>query len=153
MACKYLGMVDAALGKILVVEDDDTERESAAELLCLWGYEAKTACDGLQALQEISLASFDLVISDLRMPRMSGIELLKELGHQLHSVSCIIMSGEGSWCEEIEAIRLGAYSFLEKPVDPDRLRAEVRDCLAARINIDRDRSPASALRPGLPAPL
>ncbi|MGH9449161.1 MAG: response regulator [Terriglobia bacterium] len=124
--------MDAALGKILVVEDNDAERESIAELLKLWGYDVKSACDGVQALEELFSCSVDLVLTDLRMPRMSGTQLLKELGHQLRSASCIVISGEGSWREEVEAIRFGAYSFLEKPIDPERLRAEVRDCLAAR---------------------
>lgn len=118
--------------KVLVVEDDPTQRESIAELLRTWGYEAHTASDGRDALSKIP--SFDpaVVISDLRMSPMSGIDLLREFRSELRPMSCIIISGEASLSEEIEAIRLGAFSLLEKPIYPERLKSEVRNCLAAQ---------------------
>ncbi len=125
-------VINAGSGKILVVEDDDAERESIVDLLRLWGYDARAASDGIKALQEFVSTAFDLVLSDVVMPRMGGIELLKELHRQFQSVNCIMISGEENELNELEAMRIGARSFLKKPVYPDQLSAEVRRCLAGR---------------------
>ncbi|MGH9469543.1 MAG: response regulator [Terriglobia bacterium] len=107
--------------RILVVEDDDVEREGIVELLQLWGYEAQAACDGVEALRKLRASHYDLVLSDLDMPRMTGTELLKEL--QSFSVNCIIISGIEGRLEE--AMRLGASAFLQKPVCAERLKGAV----------------------------
>lgn len=116
--------------KILVAEDDDVERESLVELLRVWDYEARATSDGVEALKEIASSAFDLVVSDLYMPHMSGLELLKELRERFPSVPCIIVSGAEQ--QKLEAMRLGAWSFFKKPVDSEQLRASVRSCLDAR---------------------
>jgi CheY-like chemotaxis protein len=121
--------MSAGCGKILVVEDDGVERESLVELLRLWGYEVSAASDGWQALQKITSASFDLILSDAHMPRMSGIGLLHELRREFRFLSCVIMSGQESELEESEAMRLGARRFLKKPIDPEELKAELSKCL------------------------
>jgi len=114
---------------ILVVEDDLILRESIAATLRSWGYQAETASDGLEALEKIRAASPTLILSDLRMPRMGGLDLLKELQHELRSIRCIVISGEQDRVGEFEAITLGAFSCLEKPVYPERLKAEIESCL------------------------
>ena len=123
-----MGTVHQA-GIILVVEDDLILRESIAATLRAWGYEAETASDGVEALEKIRAAEPTLILSDLRMPRMGGLELLKELQHELCSVRCIVISGEQDRAQEFQAITLGAFSFLEKPVYPERLKAEIESCL------------------------
>jgi DNA-binding response OmpR family regulator len=117
---------------ILVVEDDDVERDSLVELLRLWGYEARGASDGCQALKAITSSTFDLVLSDAHMPHMSGLGLLRELRRNLHLVSCVIISGQEDEIEESEARRLGARGFLKKPIHPEELKAEMKQCLDAR---------------------
>ncbi len=115
--------------KVMVVEDDATLRGTLAELLQIWGYEAETACDGLEALEKIS--SFDpmVIISDLRMPRMGGMELLQSLRYGLRDISCIIITADLSLEEAIEVTRLGAFSCLQKPVAPEQLHMDLRSCL------------------------
>jgi DNA-binding NtrC family response regulator len=127
--------------RILVVEDDDVERESMAQLLRLWGYEARVASDGLEALREISSSAFDLIVSDLHMPCMSGLQLLKELQGRFPSLSCIIVSGAEDPFEELEALRLGAWGFFKKPIPFDQLRAAVR----SRLNALRSKQPTRPL--------
>ena len=122
-------MINSRAGKILVVEDDPAEREGVVELLRLWGYDARAVSSGIEALRELLSSAFDLVVSDVRMPNMSGIELLKRLRQQFHPVSCIIISGEDNETNELEAMRLGARSFLKKPVYPDQLSTAIRRCL------------------------
>jgi two-component system, chemotaxis family, chemotaxis protein CheY len=114
--------------KILVVEDDDAERQSIVELLRLWGYEAHPVPNGREALTALTAGTFDLVLSDQRMPGVSGTELLKALRRLPRFLPCIIISGEES--EVQSAMRVGAQAFLEKPVDPRTLRNVVERYVA-----------------------
>jgi DNA-binding NtrC family response regulator len=115
--------------RILVVEDDAHERQGLAELLRAWGYEAETATDGADALEKA--ASFDpaVILADLRMPRLTGMELLKRLRETQPGVGFIMLTGQGTIEEAVEATKLGAFNFLEKPLDPTRLQLELRNCL------------------------
>ena len=115
--------------KVLVVDDDLHERQGLVELLAVWGYEADTATDGQEALEKVPAFHPAVVISDLRMPRVDGMGLLREL-HETHpEITFIILTGQGTIEEAVEATKLGAFNFLEKPVDPKRLRIELRNCL------------------------
>ena len=113
----------------MVVENYAPLRASLAQLLFSWGYEAEAASDGLEALEKIP--SFDpiVVISGLQMPHMGGMELLKALRHRVPEITCIIISADANPEKAIEAIRLGAFSFLEKPVEAERLHMDLRKCL------------------------
>jgi len=117
--------------RILVVEDDANLRQSIVELLGSWGYQAEGASDGIEALEKVRAAEPLLILSDLKMPRMGGLELIKRLQHELRPVRCIVITGERNLMDEFQAITLGAFSFLEKPIYPEQLRAEIRSCLAA----------------------
>jgi DNA-binding NtrC family response regulator len=115
--------------KILVADDDLSERQGLVELLGVWGYEAETAADGKEAAEKIASFGPVVVVSDLRMPVMDGMSLLRHV-HETHpEVTFIILSGQGTIEEAVEATKLGAFNFLEKPVDPKRLRVELRNCL------------------------
>jgi DNA-binding NtrC family response regulator len=115
--------------RILVVEDDAHERQGLVELLEAWGYETLPAVDGLEALERIPSFAPVVVMSDLRMPRLSGMELLKKLRDEHPGLSVIILTGQGTIEEAVEATKLGAFNFLEKPLDPKRLQVELRNCL------------------------
>jgi len=115
--------------RILIVEDDAHERQGLADLLYVWGYETETAGDGSEALEKVSSFNPAVVISDLRMPRMTGMELLRQV-HEVHSgLNFIMLTGQGTIEEAVEATKLGAFNFLEKPVDTKRLQVELRNCL------------------------
>jgi len=115
--------------KILVVEDEANARQGLAQLLCGWGYETEVACDGAEALQKIPSFNPAVVISDLRMPNVDGMELLKRLRDEGMRPCYILLTGQGTIEEAVEATKLGAFNFLEKPVDPKRLEVELRNCL------------------------
>lgn len=119
----------AKLGKILVVEDDPHARQGLADLLSAWGYETDTAADGALALEKIEAFNPAVVISDLRMPQVTGMELLRQLHDSRPGLRFIMLTGQGTLEEAVEATKLGAYNFLEKPVDPKRLQVELRNCL------------------------
>ena len=115
--------------RVLVVENDVRLRNALAELIRSWGYEAESAPDGQQALEKIS--SFDpvLVVSDLRMPVMGGMDLLKQVRETRPGINFIMLTGHASIDEAVEATKLGAFNFLEKPLNPQRLQVELRNCL------------------------
>lgn len=115
--------------RVLVVEDEVNERQGLAELLLAWGYETETASNGAEAWEKVASFNPVIVLSDLRMPKMGGMELLKQL-HETHpGTSFIMLTGQGSIDEAVEATKLGAFNFLEKPLDPKRLQVELRNCV------------------------
>ncbi len=120
--------------RILVVDDETNERKGLAELLAGWGYQTEMASNGEEALEKISSFNPTVVISDLRMPGMGGMDLLKRLHEENTVSSFIILTGQGTIEEAVEATKLGAYNFLEKPVDAKRLRVELRNCLERNEN-------------------
>jgi len=115
--------------RILIVEDDQNERQGLADLLAVWGYETETAADGREALEKVSSFNPAVVISDLRMPRLTGMELLRQVHETRSGLSFIMLTGQGTIEEAVEATKLGAFNFLEKPLDTKRLQVELRNCL------------------------
>jgi DNA-binding NtrC family response regulator len=119
----------AEKARILIVEDEAHERQGLADLLSAWGYETETAGDGSEALEKVSSFNPAVVISDLRMPRMTGMELLRQVHEVYSDLNFIMLTGAGTIEEAVEATKLGAYNFLEKPLDTKRLQVELRNCL------------------------
>ncbi len=115
--------------KVLVVEDDPSEQQGLADLLVAWGYEVERASDGIEALDKISSFTPAVVISDLRMPQMGGMDLLKRLREAHPGLSFIMLTAQGTIDEAVEATKLGAFNFLEKPLDTKRLQVELRNSL------------------------
>jgi DNA-binding NtrC family response regulator len=126
----------ARTGKILVVDDEANERHGLAELLTAWGYTAEIAADGQEAIDKIENFNPDLVISDLRMPGLGGMELLRQIHETRPDQTFMMLTGQGTIEEAVEATKLGAFNFLEKPLDPKRLQVELRNCLE-RQNSER----------------
>jgi DNA-binding NtrC family response regulator len=123
------GQSVAKLGRILVVEDDPHARQGLSDLLGAWGYETDTAADGAEGLEKIEAFNPAVVISDLRMPQVTGMDLLRQLHDARPGLRFIMLTGQGTIEEAVEATKLGAYNFLEKPVDPKKLQVELRNCL------------------------
>src|SRR5512135_2171377 len=108
--------------KILIVEDEENERTGLAELVAAWGYRTETARDGIERLERIEGFAPGIVITDLKMPRMDGMELLEQISQQPAEVAVILLTAQGSIDAAVAAMKLGAYDFIEKPVNPTRLR-------------------------------
>jgi len=122
-------MANGKKGRILVVEDDLSERRGLADLLGAWGYETDTAGDGEEAVAMMPSFEPHIIVSDLRMPRMTGMELLKRVREEWPATAIMILTGQATIEEAVEATRLGALNFVEKPIDPTRLQVELRNCL------------------------
>jgi len=115
--------VNVALEKVLIVEDEVHARTGLTELVESWGYRAEGAADGQEGLERVKQWSPSIVVTDLRMPRMDGMELLSRLGEMPQRVAVVMLTAQGSIENAVEAMRMGAFDYLPKPVDPTRLRA------------------------------
>lgn len=117
-------------GTILVVDDEERQREIYRDILLDEGYSAETAASGETALRLLGQKRFDLVITDLNLPRMTGIQLLSAIQQADPTVAVVLITGYPSIQSAIEATKKGVYTYLEKPVDRDRLLEVVGEVFA-----------------------
>ena len=108
--------------RILVVEDDAAARVGFQQLMQSWGYAVEAACDGEDALQKVPAFRPDIVLTDLVMPRMDSLNLLRALQQESDDVTTVILTAQSTVDTAVEAIKHGAYDYLSKPVDLQRLR-------------------------------
>ena len=108
--------------RVLIVEDDPATRTGLAELVQAWGFQTEEASDGEEGLRKVTSFRPAIIVSDLVMPRMGGHELLRTLKDQLSDITFILLTAQGTIESAVEAIKDGAYDYLSKPVDPQRLR-------------------------------
>ena len=108
--------------RVLIVEDDPTTRLGLTELVRTWGFTAEDAADGTEALQRITAFRPSIVISDLVMPRMGGLELLRAVKEENADLTVVILTAQGTVETAVEAIKEGAYDYLTKPIEPQRLK-------------------------------
>jgi DNA-binding NtrC family response regulator len=112
----------ATAERVLIVEDDSATRGGLTELVRTWGFMAESAADGDEGLDMITTFRPGIVVTDLVMPRRSGLQLLEALRQIDPSIAVILLTAQGSVESAVEAIRNGAYDYLTKPVEPQRLR-------------------------------
>ncbi|MEK7386716.1 MAG: sigma-54 dependent transcriptional regulator [candidate division NC10 bacterium] len=112
--------MDAA--KILVVDDEPSILRLLEEALTQWGYQVKRAASGDEALAAIRGDLFDAVLTDVRMPEMSGLDLLREIKRHDDSIEVVMMTGYPTIASAVEALKEGAYDYLSKPLILDELR-------------------------------
>ena len=117
---------------VLIVDDEKNIRSGLGRALEMDGYRTLLAADGQEALDVIGEEEIDLVIADLKMPRVSGQELLRRVVDQYPSVPVIILTGHGTIETAVQAMRDGAYDFLTKPVSLERLSLLARRALSTR---------------------
>ncbi len=109
--------------KVLIVEDEPHALSGLAELVSGWGYRTETARDGIEALEKVTAWQPGIIVSDLKMPRMDGLELLARLGESSEKIAVVMLTAQGSIEAAVEAMKNGAYDFIQKPVDAPRLRS------------------------------
>ncbi len=118
--------------KILIVDDEATSREALCELLQSEGYQPIPAADGVDALGQLQATPIPLVIADLKMPRVGGLELVESIEARRLPTTVILLTGHGSVETAVEAMKRGAYDYLTKPVDPQRLLLLIPKALEAQ---------------------
>ena len=109
--------------RILLVEDDAAQRVGLQQLLTSWGYTVDVAVNGTEALAKVGETRPTIVLSDLIMPSMGGLDLLRALKQQDDlDLTVVLMTAQGTVESAVEAIKIGAYDYLTKPVDPQRMK-------------------------------
>ena len=134
---------------VLVVDDDAATRDGLKALLETWGYAATAAPDGKAALDICNANLPHAVVTDLMMPGMTGLEFVEALGARAQQLAVIMVTGQGTIETAVQAIKLGAYDYLTKPLEPPKLR-EVLERGLKQVALARE---ANALRQKLESPL
>ncbi|MGH7650405.1 MAG: sigma-54-dependent transcriptional regulator [Gemmatimonadaceae bacterium] len=107
--------------RILIADDDRSITEGLSAILRDEGYDVAVAVDGQKALDQLGAESFGVVLADLKMPKVDGLGLLKELQHRAIPTECIIVTGQATVDSAVQAMREGAYDYVEKPLTADKL--------------------------------
>jgi DNA-binding NtrC family response regulator len=117
---------------LLVIEDKDSMREMLSKTLEAEGYEVETAKDGEGGVEKAKEKKYDVVLTDLKLPKMDGIEVLTTLKELDHDVAVILMTAYGTIEKAVEAMREGAFDFLTKPFDTDHLSVLIKRAMENR---------------------
>jgi len=118
--------------RILVVDDDPEIRESVADVLRQAGYDVDEAKDGKKAIKGIDAGSYDLVLTDLNLPKLDGMKVLRHVLDESPDTICIILTGFGTIKGSVEAIKMGAFDYISKPVKSDEIVIVVEKALNYR---------------------
>ena len=123
---------------ILVVDDEKSQREILEMILSDEGYDVTTASSGEAAMKFVADRHFDLVLTDLKMTGMSGLDLLKELTDFDKSIIVLLLTAHGSVDSAVDALRLGAFDYLQKPYDRDKLLETISRALTKLQTLDAE---------------
>ncbi|MFT5143269.1 MAG: two-component system nitrogen regulation response regulator NtrX, partial [Thalassolituus oleivorans] len=118
-----------AVSSILVVDDEAAIRRTLREILEYEGFAVEEAADGQEALDKVKLSRYDLILLDVKMPRIDGLEVLAKIAVDQPEVPVVMISGHGTIETAVEATKLGAYDFIEKPPDLNRLLLTIKNGL------------------------
>ncbi len=122
--------------RVLIVEDEVNERTGLAELVSAWGYRTDTAADGVEALDKVASFAPSIVITDVKMPRMGGMELVERLADLSQSIAVVMVTAQKTTENAFHAGRLGVQDYIEKPIDFRRLRSiltNIGEIINARV--------------------
>jgi ATP-dependent Lon protease len=126
---------------ILIVDDEDIARTNMSHVLRKDGYECKSAENGIAALKILANEDIDLIISDLKMDHMDGLELLNEVNVGYPEIPVIMVTGFATVNSAVQAMKSGAEHYLGKPVNLDELRKTVREVLAQKLTSEMSKGP------------
>ncbi|MBK6444728.1 MAG: sigma-54-dependent Fis family transcriptional regulator [Bacteroidetes bacterium] len=115
--------------RILIIDDEKAIRNTLRDILQYEKFEVDEAADGLEGLKKAEAGNFDLVLCDIKMPKMDGIEVLSKLQEMNPDLPVVMISGHGTIETAVEAIKKGAYDYIAKPPDLNRLLVTVRNAM------------------------
>ena len=118
--------------KVLVVDDDEVSRIGCERILKMCKYDVDMAQDGVEGLEKLGKQSYDLVVTDLMMPRMDGMEFLEEIRKIDEKIVPIVITGYATIENAVDAVKKGAYDYLAKPFTPDEFRTKIERALEKR---------------------
>jgi CheY-like chemotaxis protein len=134
----------SAYNKVLFVDDEEGVRTSWNRLLSEHGFDVTTAEDGTKAIDELSKAPVDVVVSDLKMPGLDGIQLLEWLHDRHPATRFILLTGYGNDEVERRVRELGAFEYLNKPISPETLAAVVTAAMHLKLDLGPKTAPVAA---------
>lgn len=115
------------MGKILVIDDEKSIRRALTEILEFEDFEVDEAADGKEGLEKATTSFYDIIFCDIKMPKMDGIEALEAMQKKKVESPIIMISGHGNIETAVEAIKKGAFDFIEKPLDLNRILVTIRN--------------------------
>ncbi len=123
--------------RILVAEDDFATRQAWCRLIASWGFKVEAVEDGKSALELIDSYDPHILLLDLKLPHKDGLQVLTELRDKGLQIPTLVISGEGDFADAVQSIKLGAYDYLRKPVDPPHLRVLLNN-LSTHLTISEE---------------
>src|SRR5580765_7318351 len=117
------------MADILIIDDEKAIRKTLSEILSFEGYKIDEASDGEEGLKKFRDKNYDVVLCDIKMPKIDGIEFLQKAGEINNDVPVIMISGHGNIETAVEAVKTGAYDYISKPPDLNRLLITIRNAL------------------------
>ncbi len=117
------------MADILIIDDEKAIRKTLTEILSFEGYKIEEAADGEEGLKKFKEKTYDVVLCDIKMPKLDGIEFLQKAGESNPDVPIIMISGHGNIETAVEAVKKGAYDYISKPPDLNRLLITIRNAM------------------------
>ncbi len=117
------------MADLLIIDDEKAIRKTLTEILSFEGYKIEEAADGEEGLKKFKEKTYDLVLCDIKMPKLDGIEFLQKAGEINPDVPIIMISGHGNIETAVEAVKKGAYDYISKPPDLNRLLITIRNAM------------------------
>lgn len=117
------------MAEILIIDDEKAIRKTLSEILSFEGYKVDEAADGEEGLKKFKEKSFDLVLCDIKMPKLDGIEFLQKAAEVNPDIPIIMISGHGNIETAVDAVKKGAYDYISKPPDLNRLLITIRNAM------------------------
>ncbi len=117
------------MAEILIIDDEKSIRKTLGEILSFEGYKIEEASDGEEGLKKFKEKNYDVVLCDIKMPKIDGIEFLQKAGESNPDVPIIMISGHGNIETAVEAVKTGAYDYISKPPDLNRLLITIRNAM------------------------
>ena len=117
------------MAEILIIDDEKAIRKTLSEILSFEGYKLDEASDGEEGLKKFKEKNYDVVLCDIKMPKLDGIDFLQKAGESNPDVPIIIISGHGNIETAVEAVKKGAYDYISKPPDLNRLLITIRNAM------------------------
>jgi len=128
--------------KILIVDDEENARMGLSKLLAQEGFEVDSVANGFEALQFLRKKKVNLVISDISMPEMNGLTFLRELNRSFPSTSVIMITAYGGVESYLEAMNLGAFEYINKPVKLDELKSVMQKIFGETNSLNASKMPS-----------
>ena len=140
------------IGQVMVVDDHPPARESMADVLRHVGHQVRCCSSAREALQQLDNWPADVIVTDLKMPGMNGLEFIRALGERTHDAQIVMVTAHATVASAVDAMRHGAFDYIEKPFDVDQLEELVGRALrhgehqCARTTVPANREHSNSFR-------